>query len=226
MIDVPFETVLREAIDARVAEVHTALPAQIVTYYADTQTADVQPMVKDVYYDTDGNLKVRSFPVLSSVPVAFLRGGGFFVSLPLAKGDTGMLIFSELPIDRWRSSGQEGHPVNARRHGAGNGVFYPGVRPRAQKLDEDGVDDHLVIGKEGGAQVHVKDSEIRAGSAGAIDPVALSSKVDAFIAALDALFRTTWVVVPMDGGAALKAAFAAAFPTPPTSTGATKLKAE
>lgn len=53
---------------------------------------------------------------------------------------------------------------------------------------------------------------------------ARADKVDAFIATMDQLLRTDWIVVPTDGGAALKAAFAAAFPTPPTTVAASNVK--
>lgn len=62
--------------------------------------------------------------------------------------------------------------------------------------------------------------------AGAVDFVALAAKVDAFISAFDTLMRTTWIPVPLDGGAALKVAYAAAFLTPPVSVAAEKVKAE
>ena len=62
--------------------------------------------------------------------------------------------------------------------------------------------------------------------AGAVDFVALAAKVDAFISAFDNVMRTAWVPVPLDGGAALKVAYAAAFLTPPESVAAEKVKAE
>lgn len=241
------ETVLREALDARAAEIHTAIPGKVVNYNAELQVADIQPLVKDLYHSESGAMLTRSFPVLPSVPVAYLRGGGYFLSVPLDVGDTGMLVFSELPIDRWRSTGQESHPVNARRHGVGNAVFYPGVRPRADALDEDGVDTHMVLGREGGAQVHVKADEVNLYEENAADFVALAAKVETElqrvkgdIAALVALLvgpsvppvgpppAGMWVPVPMDGGAALRIAAAAALamvPSNPASTAATKVKA-
>lgn len=230
-------TVFREILDARAAEIHTALPAKVLTYDAAKQIASVQPMVQDVFYDTAGNLKTRSFPVLS-VPVAFIRGGGYFVSVPLAAGDTGMLVFSELPIDRWRSSGQESHPVNARRHGVGNAVFYPGVRPRAQALNEDGVDDHLVLGKEGGAQVHVKADQVNLYEASAADFVALAAKVATELNRVKADFTTLKTAIATGltsvgiGGAANGGTGATAFnsaasavPSNPASVAASKVKA-
>lgn len=236
MSDESLESVLREAMDARVADVHTALPGKIVNYDAEKQVADVQPMVRDVFYDVQGTLKTRSFPVLPSVPVAFLRGGGFFVSLPLAVGDTGMLIFSELPIDRWRSSGQESHPVNARRHGVGNAVFYPGVSPRAKALAEDGVAQNLVLGKEGGAQVHVSASTVNLGEKEAADFVSLAQKnatelnrIKADFTSLVTAIQTALTAggtsgVGFAGGAAMASAMVFA-PSNPSSTAATKVKA-
>jgi Phage protein Gp138 N-terminal domain len=225
--------VIREALDARAAEIHTAIPAKVVNYDASKQTADVQPMVKDLYHDESGGILVRSFPVLPSVPVAFLRGGGYFMTVPLNTGDTGMLIFSELPIDRWRSSGQESHPVNARRHGVGNAVFYPGVRPRAQALTETGMSDHMVLGKEGGCQVHVKPNEVNLDGGPSAQAVAIAQLVQTEFAALKAALMQALGVssaVPSGPatGALLQAAalstFASAY-TPSTALGAQKVKA-
>ncbi len=57
-----------------------------------------------------------------------------------------------------------------------------------------------------------------------VDAVALSTKVDLLWTTLDTLFRTTWVPAPTDGGAALKAAYLAAFATPPASVASAKMK--
>jgi len=241
-------TVLREILDARAAEIHTALPARVVSYDAAKQVADLQPMVRDVARTVEGALVARSFPTLPSVPVAFLRGGGYYLTVPLEPGDTGMLIFSELPIDRWRSTGQEAHPVNARRHGVGNAVFYPGVRPRAQALGEPGVPDHLVIGREAGVSVHVEPDVVRIGSGAATDAVPLESKLQAELARVksDLIALRTAVSVALDvaaglataagtspqTGTAIAAFFSAAkvqldvfTPTSPNSTASAKVKA-
>lgn len=233
------ETILREIIDARAAEIHTALPAKVISYDAAKQTVDVQPMVKDVYHSVDGALLTRSFPVLPSVPVAFIRGGGYFLSVPLAAGDTGMLIFSELPIDRWRSTGQEAHPVNARRHGVGNAVFYPGVKPRAAALTDTGVSDHMVLGKEGGAQVHVESATVKLGDGTASDFVTLDSKLQTELTRIKTELTTLKTAIGAGftavgaglaaNGALGKTAFdsaAAAIPGNPGTTAATKVKAK
>jgi len=235
-LELTFENVVRAVLDARIADVHTALPAKVISYDATNQVADVQPLVKDVYEDAAGVLRTRSYPTIPSVPVAFLRGGGYFVSLPLSEGDTGMLIFCELPIDRWRSTGQESHPVNARRHGVGNAVFYPGVSPRAKALAEAGVDDHLVLGKEGGCQVHVTAALVNIAEESAADFVALAAKVATELTRIQtdltalksAVTAGFTAVTPTGGGPAALSAFnsaASAVPSSPSSVAATKVKA-
>lgn len=200
------EDVLREILDARAAEIHTALPARVIRYDAARQTVDVQPMIRDVHHTVDGALRTRSMPTLPAVPVVFIRGGAYFVTVPLAEGDTGMLVFSELPIDRWRSTGQEAHPVNARRHGLGNAVFFPGVRPRAQALAAPGIADHLVLGAEGGCQVHVEPDAVRLGSAAASDPVPLESKLQAELVRIKADITALRIAVSTALGVAIATA--------------------
>lgn len=226
------ETVLREAMDARVADMHTAIPGKVISYDADKQIVSVQPMVKDFHHTEAGAMVLRSFPVVQA-PVAFLRGSGYFMTVPLAAGDTGMLIFSELPIDRWRSTGQESHPVNARRHGVGNAVFYPGISPRAKALTETGVSDHMVLGKEGGCQIHVKPTEVNLDGGPSATSIAIAQLVQAEFAALKVALQAALGVasaVPSGPatGALLQATalstFSSAY-TPSTALGAQKVKA-
>jgi phage baseplate assembly protein V len=57
------------------------------------------------------------------------------------------------------------------------------------------------------------------------DAVALAAKVDVLWATFYSMF-STWVPAPQDGGSALKAAFTAAFASPPASVASTNLKAD
>lgn len=73
--------------------------------------------------------------------------------------------------------------------------------------------------------IEVTGSEVRLGSASAVDPVALATAVNAQLGQLSTAF-TNWVPVPTDGGAALKTALTALQATGwPASTAATKVKA-
>jgi hypothetical protein len=59
-----------------------------------------------------------------------------------------------------------------------------------------------------------------------VDSAGLTSKIDTFISTLDTVFRTGWVVLPNDGGAALKAAYITAFGTPPATVASQSLKVD
>jgi len=72
-------------------------------------------------------------------------------------------------------------------------------------------------------RVRVHSTDIELGQAPS-DYAALASKVDQFISGLDAVFRTDWTPVSMDGGSALKAAYTLAFVVAPTSVAASQVK--
>lgn len=183
------EDVLLEILDARVADVHTAMPGRVVRYDASKQTADIQPQLMSAELDTDGNVVARSFPVLPAVPVAFPAAGGFAITFPVVAGDTGLLVFCELPIDRWRATGQESRPADTRRHSVTSAVFYPGLRPTAKAFTDPDLATDVTIGSTGGAAIHLKpDGTVHLGGNPAADFVALAGLVDARLAQIQSAF--------------------------------------
>jgi hypothetical protein len=233
------EDVIGEILDAHAAELRVALPAKVVKYDATKQIVDVQIQVRDAYLDGD-DVTVRTFPILPRVPVVFPRGGGFFLAFPLVAGDTGLLVFNDLPIDKWRSSGQESHPGDVRRHGLGGAVFLPGlVHGKADALPTS-VGSDLVVGKVGGSEIHLKASgEIHLGSNAAAEFVAQAAKTDARIAQLRTDLSTLKTAIgagftavgagALANGPAGKTAFdsaSAAVPVAAASVAAAKVKAD
>lgn len=171
--------VIRAAVDARVADIHTALPAQVVSYDASKQTVDVQPLLQRVYRDDDGTEKSESFPQIPNVPVAFPRAGGYALTFPVAAGDTVLLVFAERALDQWRARDKEVDPGDLRMHDLSDAVAIPGVYASAKALTNAAQTDRAVFGKDGGLQVAVKAALIEMGEkdAGALDFVALAQKV-------------------------------------------------
>jgi hypothetical protein len=199
------EEVLEEIFDSKLASVYTALPGKVTRYYSEKQTADVQLQIKDHDIDEDGRPVFKSYPVLPNVPIAFPRGGDFFMSFPMSPGDYVLIVFCRSAIDQWRAKGVETAPGDLRHHSLTGAVAYPGLYPRTRNLT-DNSEENLVIGKEEGLTVHLTDEEMHVGGAGAAsDSAALASKVNTLINDL-ATAIAGWVVVPADGGAALKTA--------------------
>lgn len=221
---------LRDIIDSFTRELHTCLPAKVVSYDAATQTCAVQPQVKRVVVDEEGNESVESLPQIVGVPVGFYVGGGFMMTFPVAAGDTGLLIFSELPIDTWLNAGKESDPGDLRHHALGDAFFAPIVRPTANKL-ADASADTLALGKTGGPQIHVNASTVNIGEKVAAAFIARADKSDAQISNLktyvdviaDALAAYAGVAAPFVAGPTIAAAKITAT-TGTASTAATKGK--
>lgn len=108
---------------------HTALPAKVVSFDPANQTVTLAIQIKMQLADGTG----ADIPPLVDVPVSFPRGGGFAVTFPLKAGDEGIAIFSERCIDGWWHSGGASLPLDFRLHDLSDAMFIPGIcsTPRA-----------------------------------------------------------------------------------------------
>lgn len=121
------QAVIQQAIKAQILELHTCLPAKVVKYDQLTQKADVKPLIKRKLRKDQSLIEL---PVIPSVPVQHPCGGGAFIHMPIAVGDTGIVVFSERSLDAWLSGdGQIVDPKDIRHHHLSDGVFIPGVKP-------------------------------------------------------------------------------------------------
>ena len=119
------EKVIQRAIDASIADVHTAIPGIVVEYDAATQKAKIQPAIKRKYLD--GGLV--SLPQLTNVPVVMPRAGKAIVHLLVKKDDVVLVVFSERSVDKWLSQGGVVDPLDARRHDLSDAFAIPGGYP-------------------------------------------------------------------------------------------------
>lgn len=177
---------LRMAIAANQANVHVSLPGSVEAYDAERQVADVKPLLRRPLVAADGTeLDAESLPILMDVPIAFPRGGGFFMSLPLVRGDLVHLVFVERSMDQWLDGeGAETTPLDYRMHSLADAVAYPGLYPRGLPLADAHVE-NMVLGLDGDTAAHFRpDGEIHLGSDEATDYIALADLVKTEISAL------------------------------------------
>lgn len=172
----PAETFGRFA-DALKHDMRKCLPATVTAVHADRQTVDVQVAVNALLFDDLGNAFQEDAPSLSDVPLGVMRGGGFLVWVPVAVGDSVLLVFSDLSTDTWRAGdGTPQAPGWAGMHTHDSPFALPCVAPDARMLTSTPTD-KLVIGKDGtDEQIVISASDIKLG-ASAVDFVALASKV-------------------------------------------------
>jgi hypothetical protein len=179
--------VLRAHLEQFALELHTAFPARVQTYDAATQRADLVPLIKHPVPQPDGPSAYEDLPVLPSVPVLFPRAGAWFLSLPLAAGDTVLVIIQEAAAGHWEAGdGDPQYPGDLRRHHLANAVAYAGYYPAARALtNASGA--NLVLGKDDGSRIVIK-PDLTVEIAGGAQFVALANLVQT---ALDAI-RTAY----------------------------------
>lgn len=204
-----FADVIKGAIEARLLEVHTAIPGVIDTFDAATGLADVKPQIYAPSRTEAGEVEYSALPIIAGVPVVFPGAGGFRLTFPVQKGDPVLLIFTEASLDKWVQAGGDADPGDQRRFHLSDAIALPGLRPKSQAWkDVDGA--AMTLGSD----------------AGPADFVALATKVDQALQQLAQVF-TTWAPVPNDGGAVLKTALttliAGGWPTS-VASGTVKIK--
>lgn len=214
---------VRAAIEARVFEIHTAMPGRLESFDRATQTADVQPLLRRPLVESDTPTQL---PVIPKVPIVFPRGGGFFFTLPLVQGDLVLLVFNEASIDRWFAG--DGEPADAgdeRLHDLGDAVAFAGFYPLGRALAEsDTHADNAVIGKEGAKAIHITPDGIFVGSGAAAEAMVLGSTLQTHLEAIETHLQALedfWnAVIPgsADGGAKIVTEIKTVYAATPTPT--------
>lgn len=233
---------IQRAISAAIDEVRVSMPGRVEKVDITAQTVDVRPLLIHRLIDDEGTVTQEELPVIPAVPISWLRAGEFFVTMPIAKGDTGLLIFCDWPIDQWLARGGDApvDPLDIRAHSLTSATFTPGLHHSKNPI-ADAHAENMVMGKDGGSQIHIKpDGEIHIGSESAAEFVALAQKVldelnsvNTDLAGIKSSFDTHTHILAIAaasgaGGTGTAAPPASAAPTPhtPASVAATKVKAD
>ncbi|GDE08572.1 phage baseplate assembly protein [Escherichia coli] len=77
-------------------QIRVALPGIVQSFAPDAVTAVVQPAIRYVEIDNDGNRITKNYPLLVDVPVVFPRGGGCTLTFPVTCTSAMKLIVSFL----------------------------------------------------------------------------------------------------------------------------------
>ena len=155
----------RQIVRQSLAEARGATPAFLTEdMNAIEQTVTVQIAIQErVRLVNSPTAQWWDVPPIVHVPIMTPRGGGYAITLPLKKGDEGMLIFCDACIDNWWAYGQTNSPVadntgassgsqrqnEVRRHYVHDCGFYPGLWSQ-QRLLADYSPDSLQIRTDDG----------------------------------------------------------------------------
>ncbi len=114
-------------INARLDHLHTAFPATIVSYDANTQKASVQPMIERL----DSNGESTKPAVINGVPILFPSAGTGILSFPIKTGDHVLVVVSDRSLDNYMFS--DGsitiNPEDRKTHDMSDAIAIPGLYP-------------------------------------------------------------------------------------------------
>ena len=111
------------------ADVHTHLPAQVVSYNAATNTCSVQPCVKRMRTEDSNNLQTVTLPQIDDVPVMLFGSGKCIMTVAPQAGSYGLLHTTERAIENWMLQGGTVEPTSSRMHDISDSFFQPGAYP-------------------------------------------------------------------------------------------------
>ncbi|HIG1568722.1 Gp138 family membrane-puncturing spike protein [Klebsiella pneumoniae] len=115
-------------------QLRVAMPGIIQSFDPDAVTAVVQPAIRYIERDNDGNKLTNDYPLLVDVPVVFPRGGGCTLTFPVKAGDECLVIFADRCIDFWWQSGGIQEPVDERMHDLSDAFCIVGPQSQAKKI--------------------------------------------------------------------------------------------
>lgn len=196
---------------------HTAMPARVVSFDPNTQTATVQPTIRFArVVDDGGSVGIEQYqpPPIPHVPVAFFRSGAGSIYCEPVAGDKGLLMVQERSTDEWRAQGNaDTTPADPRRFDLSDAVFLPSVSTPADPLASSA--------RAAGALVLAHASSVLLGAGTATSAVALAPLIEAFFAE-DKIWKDLHVHLdPLTGTTGPPSA-----PSPSTpSVGASRVKA-
>jgi Phage protein Gp138 N-terminal domain len=166
------------------------------------QRCDIQLSVNTPLVDEFGQVTFEAAPVLGDVPIGTIRGGGYLIWVPVAAGDSVLVVFTDLSTDTWRAS-DGSKPVSpgfVGRHTADSCFAIPMIAPDSQALSS-ADSTKLIIGKDGSsALIKISASEIDLG-ANATDAVGLAHVIDTAVSTIITAFNSHTHTVPIVGAA-------------------------
>lgn len=196
-------------VDARLRGLHVSMPAKVLKYTKETQTVDVQPVIRQGYTGEDGSRSTEQLPAILDVPVEFPGSGDWGMTFPIGAGDTVLLVFTDYSIATWlgRTGTDIVDPLDDRGHTLSDAVAIPGIRTFVDATDQ--VDDSALV---------IRGNSIKLGSKDASELLALKSD----LATLQTYLNThTHSGVTTGGGIS-----GPPTTTAPTPVGTVKTKAE
>lgn len=141
---------IKETVNEELADIHTALPAEIVSIDINTGLAKVQPAIKKILDNGD----TIDYPQISGVPIVFPQGANQMasISLPVKPGDSCLLVIAEQSLENWLY-GRE--TDTSLLFDITNAICIPGLSQRPPDSFKDACEQNSIIIDAGESRVVV-----------------------------------------------------------------------
>lgn len=117
-------------------KIRFSMPGIITAFNPFEQTVTVQPALREQVRNLDGTSKWVSIPQLLDVPIVLPRGGGFIITVPIKPGDECLIIFGDMCIDAWFSSGGVQNQIEQRRHDLSDAFAILGTWSQPNRISD------------------------------------------------------------------------------------------
>lgn len=125
----------KEILRQSLADLRVSIPAIVesVDYSKNPPVVTAQIAIKELVKMPSGPQWTDIYPI-SNVPIALFSAGGFSLTLPVAEGDEGLLVFTDMCFDLWWTRGGVQEQFERRRHDVADCIFIPGPRSQARPI--------------------------------------------------------------------------------------------
>jgi len=141
---------VRQEIDG----IHTAIPAEIISFNAITCRATVLPKAKIRLKDG----REIEYPILNDVPICFpfQQSENVAIAFPIKAGDSCLVVFCEQALDTWL---EEGDTASEIRFSLTNAIIIPGLVKTPLSAIREATESDSIIIKNGDAKISLKDGK-------------------------------------------------------------------
>lgn len=137
-----------------------AIPGIIDSFDETTQTATVQPALRERVRGENGEPVWVNLPLLVDVPIVLPRAGGFVLTLPVQQGDECLVVFGDMCIDAWFSNGGIQNQIEKRRHDLSDAFAILGCWSQPRVIPNYSTDSAQIRTDGGAAYIELKSNEI------------------------------------------------------------------
>lgn len=118
------------------------IPGVIQQYDPKTNTASIQPAIREEIVNEDNTVQYMNLPILVNVPIIFPSCSVGSIKMLLKQGDECLVLFSDLSIDNFWKYANVQNPIEVRRHDLSDGIAIPCVlsQPNTKQFNGTGME--------------------------------------------------------------------------------------